>query len=129
MISGCTSQQAIEKARERGAKAGREEGRRAGEVAGFNTAADAAEKEAYRDMLNQLYLSGEFRRKPLYTIVVLVGFFALGFGLQWGTFYALRRVGNLRDIDYMVLPEEMNDVGLTDLAERTCLAPLAQTDL
>jgi hypothetical protein len=115
-ISGCTSQRAIEAARERGAQAGREEGRSAGDAAGFTAAALPAEKESYRDTLNQLYCSGEYRRDPFYTLAVPPSFFIIGFALQWLAFYVPRRAGYLLDIDWIVLPKEMTAVDLKKLS-------------
>jgi RNA polymerase-binding transcription factor DksA len=108
----------IESARQRGAQAGREEGRRAGEAEGFTGAFHTAENEAYRKTINELYQSREYRRIPLFTIAVVIGFFIVGFLLQWIVFYVPRRIGFLRDIDWIVLPKEMNRVDWDDIVPR-----------
>src|SRR4051812_47624887 len=90
-LSGCTSQEAIEKARARGAQAGREEGRNAGETEGYAKAFYAGKADTYRETLEELLQQGQYRRIPFLTAIVLGGFFLLGFCLQWVTLYALRR--------------------------------------
>lgn len=101
---------------QRGAEVGRQEGKRAGEAEGFSASFASAEKEAYGETLEELYQSREFRRVPLYTAGVMIGFFILGFILQWIVLYVPRRAGYLRDIDWIVLPKEMTQVDLYDLS-------------
>jgi DNA-directed RNA polymerase subunit RPC12/RpoP len=113
--SGCTSQQAIEKARARGAQAGNDEGRRAGEAEGFIAAADAAHGEAYRSTFDQLFASGQYNRRRLYNLTVVVGFFVAGIGVQWVALYLARRMGRPSDIDRIILPKEMRGFSPTNL--------------
>jgi hypothetical protein len=99
-----------------GAEVGREEGRRAGEAEGFAASFTSAEKEAYRETIEELYQSHQFERISLYTVGVVMGFFIVGFLLQWIAFYVPRRAGYLRDIDWIVLPKDMTQVDLYDLS-------------
>jgi hypothetical protein len=107
--------EAIEKSYQRGAEVGREEGKRAGEAEGYASSLNNAEKETYRETIDELYQSHQFQRTTLYTFVVVSGFFILGFLLQWIAFYVPRRIGYLRDIDWIVLPKEMTQVDLYEL--------------
>lgn len=114
--SGCTSYQNLENARSRGAQAGNNEGRRAGEAEGFSTTAKAAQKEAYQETVTQLYSSGDYLESPSSNVAVFYCFAVLGFGLQWIFFYIPRRVGYLLDIDWIVLPDAMTEIDLTDFS-------------
>jgi hypothetical protein len=105
----------MESARQRGAQVGREEGRRAGETEGFATAFNTGENETYRETINEHYQSHNYQRIPAYTLAVVIGFFILGFGLQWIILYIPRRIGYLRDIDWIILPKEMTQVDLKDI--------------
>lgn len=116
--AGCSSHQAVNKAREEGAKTGTEEGQAAGEAAGFEAGVTAGEKTAYRRTLNERYSSGQFHRVPFYTLVMVVSALLLGYGLQYGVTYVLRRVNRLYDIDWFLLPE---DLTRTDLAKMLTL--------
>lgn len=106
----------IEKAHLRGEEVGREEGWRAGEAEGFAASFNSAEKETYKETIDDLYQSRQFQRIPLYTTGVMIAFFILGFLIQWIVLYVPRRVGYLRDIDWIVLPKEMTQVDLYDLS-------------
>jgi len=110
LLSGCTSYEAVETARYRGAQAGIEEGRRAGEAAGFRAGSNAAQVEAYRETLNKLISLGDHRRFPGNDIAVFFGFIIVGFGLQWIIFFIPRRAGYLLDIDWIVPPSEITEV-------------------
>jgi predicted RNA-binding Zn-ribbon protein involved in translation (DUF1610 family) len=99
-----------------GAKVGREEGERAGEAEGFAASFDNAEKETYRETIDELYESRQFQRIPLYTVGIVMGFFILGYALQWIALYVPRRAGYLRDIDWIILPKDMTQVDLNDLS-------------
>jgi hypothetical protein len=119
-LSGCSPQQVvIEEARMRGARAGREEGRFAGSTAALN----AARADAFDQRVEQLYAVDEFRRNPFYTGSVMGGFFILGFGVQWIAFYIPRRVGILRDVDWILLPREMTETDLINLPAPSEISP------
>lgn len=101
---------------QRAAEVGREEGRRAGETEGFAASFNNAEKEAYRQTIDELYQSHQFQRISHYTVGVAIGFFIFGFILQWIVLYVPRKAGYLRDIDWIILPKEMTQVDLYDLS-------------
>ncbi len=103
IIWGCSSQQAIEDAHARGDDAGRNDGQRDGEAAGFETGVKAAEEASYREAVNRLYSSGDFHRNAICCLVVMGSAFLLGFSLQYGLLYVLRKRGLFYDIDRIIL--------------------------
>jgi hypothetical protein len=101
-----------ETARSRGAEAGRDEGRRDGEAAGYAAGLKAGADEAYVDTIDELYVSDQLTKDPFITYVGALGFFAFGFSLQWVTFFLLRRLGYLLDIDRMLVPTDLTKIDL-----------------
>ena len=123
-VCSCSSQQAIENARSRGAAAGLNEGRSTGEAAGFEAAVKAAERASYEKRLNELRISGEFNRIFICSLGAMVIAFLLGFTVQYVLLYLLRKAG-LYDIDRIILGKDATEVELTNLISTT--APLRVT--
>lgn len=118
VAGGCTTQKDIEAARNRGARAGAQDGQSAGDAAGYNAAFKVAEDASYTGTLNQLYASGNFHRRRIYSFAALAGAFLLGFGVQYAVLYLLRRKELLYDIDHIILRKQVTEVDLTNLLER-----------
>lgn len=96
-------------AQQRGAEAGKNDGQRAGELDGFRTGFREAEARSYRNTLSELYSSRDYSRPVFIELAVMLGFFVLGYALQYCIFYLLRAPGFLSDIDWIVLTPEAKD--------------------
>src|SRR5205807_1909411 len=81
---------------------------------GFEAGVRAGEVAAYRRILNERYASGQFHRALFLTLITVIGALLLGYGLQYGLTYVLRRANLLPDIDWFLLPEDLTG---TDLAK------------
>ncbi len=111
------SRLAIENARSRGADAGCNDGRRAGDAEGFEIGFKAGEESSYRQILSELYSSDNYHRIPIYSFVVTVVAFLLGFALQYVMIYLLRAGGFFHHIDGIVRPERAIERKLRHLSE------------
>ncbi len=121
---GCSSQQAIENARNNGAEAGRKDGQVAG-AAGMSVAISDAEDNAYNEAVSNFYESGDYHRAASFEVVALASTFILGFILQYLVFYVLRLIGILTDIDWIVLSAEAKE-NLDRLSERSSQSDTTQ---
>jgi hypothetical protein len=115
---GCSSSQALESAHARGAAAGYADGERRGKEDGYRQGLEEATSAAYVETLSTLSTSRDVRLSTFYCLVgVFVGL-STGFALQYVTFYSLRRLGFLGDIDAIVLsPETLDNLSNASPAE------------
>ncbi len=90
---------------------------RAGIAEGFAAAFKTANQESYKATLDTLYASGDFNRKPIYTVPVLIAAFLLGFSIQYLALYLLRARGFLLDVDLIVLPKKLTEVDFANLSK------------
>ena len=114
LLVGCAPREEIARAEREGAQTGYDKGWRDGVAEGYNAAFGPAEDEAYARKLEELYGAGKYQLAGPPTAVAIVGFFALGFLLQWLVLLGLRQAG-LGDIDGIVLTERFTKVVTTAL--------------
>jgi hypothetical protein len=127
-LCGCTTEESIRTARREGAKAGFEAGVSAGDAAGYEVGFKDGENAAYKETLNQLYATADYRRVRSYSLIVLSTAFLLGFCLQYVSLYLLRRNGFLYDIDRIILGRRATQVDLTNLSEPQTLLLVASNE-
>jgi len=109
-------QRARESAAMRGAAEGRKAGKAAGIADGYKETYTDAKAAAFNATVKELYQRGEFKRQRTYFIIAMVSAFILGFGLQYGLLYLLRKKEVFFDIDRIVLSKHSTTVDLTDIA-------------
>ena len=114
-IAGCNNSNTLERARLRGEINGKIDGQRMGESEGYQSAYQPANDAAYKNKINELISSKNYRRKRAYTLIVLAGTFLFGFSLQYLILYGLRRNEFLFDIDRIVLPKGNTQVDLVSV--------------